>query len=70
MNNETVGRRLGILYGEDSVRDVFAHDHSDETCLDLCSAMGWLPDLVEIIDELPESSARLLRQRLEQREEE
>ncbi|KAL7426838.1 hypothetical protein ACHAXM_000613 [Skeletonema potamos] len=68
MNNEKVGRRLGIMYGEDSVRDVFAHGHSDETCLDLADQMGWLPDLAEIIDELPETSARLLRQRLEQRE--
>ena len=70
MNNEKVGRRLGIMYGEDSIRDVFAHGHSDETCLDLAHQMGWLPDLAEIIDELPESSARLLRQRLEQPEEE
>ena len=70
MNNEKVGRRLGIVYGEESVRDVFAHGHSDETCLDLADQMGWLPDLAEIIDELPESSASLLRQRLEQREEE
>jgi len=70
MNNEKVGRRLGIIYGEESIRDVFAYGHSDETCLDLAEQMGWLPDLAEIIDELPESSARLLRQRLEQREEE
>ncbi|KAL7499044.1 hypothetical protein ACHAWT_009640 [Skeletonema menzelii] len=70
MNNEKVGRRLGIIYGEESIRDVFAYGHSDETCLDLAEQMGWLSDLAEIIDELPESSARLLRQRLEQREEE
>lgn len=70
MNNEKVGRMLGIMYGEDSVRDVFAHGHSDETCLDLAEQMGWLPDLAEIIDELPVSSARLLRQRLEQQQEE
>ena len=69
MNNEKVGRRLGIVYGEESVRDVFAHGHSDETCLDLAEQMGWLPDLAEIIDELPDSSATLLRQRLEQRKE-
>jgi NAD-dependent deacetylase sirtuin 2 len=70
MNNEKVGRRLGIMYGEDSIRDVFAQGYTDETCLDLAEKMGWLEDLNEIIDELPESSARLLRQRIEQRAEE
>lgn len=58
------------MYGEDSIRDVYARGYTDETCLDLAEKMGWLEDLNEIVDELPESSARLLRQRIEQRAEE
>ena len=64
MNNERVGRRLGIDYSEHSMRDVFAHGHSDETCLELAEKMGWLDDLALFVDELPDSSARLLRDRL------
>jgi NAD-dependent deacetylase sirtuin 2 len=70
MNNERVGRMLGINYSEDSVRDVFAHGHSDEMCLELADRLGWLKDLEQIIDELPESSAQLLRDRLAQKLEE
>lgn len=70
MNNERVGRRLGIDYKEGSVRDVYACGHSDETCLELAEKMGWLDDLAEMVDELPESSAKLLRARLELRESE
>ncbi|KAL7529337.1 hypothetical protein ACHAXR_003407, partial [Thalassiosira sp. AJA248-18] len=40
MNNERVGRRLGIDYSENSIRDVFANGHSDETCLELAEEMG------------------------------
>jgi len=68
MNDERVGGRLGLEYGEDSIRDVFAHGRSDETCLDLAEEMGWLDDLALIADELPESSARLLHERLAQRQ--
>lgn len=67
MNNEQVGRRLGIDYSNCAVRDVYAHGHSDETCLDLAEQMGWLEDLAVIIDNLPDSSAQLLRERLERR---
>jgi len=68
MNNEKVGRRLGIDYSENSIRDCFAHGHSDVVCLDLAEKMGWLDDLEAVIDELPESSAQLLRERLNERE--
>ncbi|KAL3782571.1 hypothetical protein ACHAW5_004879 [Stephanodiscus triporus] len=56
MNDERVGRRLGIDYGEDAVRDVWARGHTDETCLDLAEKMGWLDDLALIVDELPDTS--------------
>jgi len=70
MNNEPVGRRLGIDYSEDSLRDVWAHGYTDETCLNLAEKMGWLDDLAGILEELPDSSAELLRRRLAQRQEE
>lgn len=68
INNERVGQRLGIDYADDAVRDVYAHGYSDETCLDLAEQMGWLEDLAAIVDELPDSSALLLRERLAQRQ--
>jgi len=70
MNNERVGRRLGIDYSENSIRDVWAHGYTDETCLNLAEKMGWLDDLAGIVDKLPESSANMLRERLAQRQEE
>jgi len=68
MNNERVGRRLGIDYGENSLRDVWAEGYTDETCLDLCERMGWLDDLARTVDDLPDSSARLLQERLARRQ--
>lgn len=70
MNNEPVGRRLGIDYSEDSLRDVWASGYTDESCLNLAEKLGWLDDLAGIVNELPDSSAELLRGRLAQRQEE
>lgn len=67
INNQRVGRMLGIDYSKHSIRDVFAHGHSDAMCLDLMDKLGWLDDLAAIIEELPESNALLLRERLAQR---
>ncbi|KAL7426265.1 hypothetical protein ACHAXH_000290, partial [Discostella pseudostelligera] len=67
MNNEQVGRRLGIDYSDSAIRDVWAHGSTDESCLNLAEKMGWLDDLTLIMDELPDKSARLLRERLAQR---
>jgi NAD-dependent deacetylase sirtuin 2 len=67
MNDERVGRRLGIDYREGAARDVWARGRTDATCLDLAERMGWLDDLAAIADELPDSSARLLRDRLDRR---
>ena len=64
MNNEPVGRRLGIDYSQYAFRDVWAQGSTDESCLNLAEKMGWLDDLALIVDELPDSSARLLRQKL------
>ena len=68
VNNKKVGGMLGIDYSENSVRDVFAHGHSDEMCLNLIDKLGWLDDLAAIIDDLPESNALMLRERLRQKE--
>ncbi|KAL9183377.1 hypothetical protein ACHAXT_005164 [Thalassiosira profunda] len=62
INNERIGRRLGIDYSENSIRDVFAEGHSDETCLELADKMGWLEDLAGIVDELPEAPRRATTQ--------
>ncbi|KAL7511265.1 hypothetical protein ACHAXN_008299 [Cyclotella atomus] len=69
VNNQRVGRMLGIDYTENSIRDVFAHGHSDEMCLDLMDKLGWLDDLASIMDDLPESNAQMLRERLAQKDE-
>jgi NAD-dependent deacetylase sirtuin 2 len=69
VNNQRVGRMLGIDYSENSIRDVFAHGHSDEMCLDLMDKLGWLDDLASIMDDLPESNAKMLRERLAQKAE-
>lgn len=63
MNDERVGRRLGIDCSEDAIRDVWARGRTDATCLDLAERMGWLDDLAAIADELPDSLAKLLRDR-------
>ena len=67
VNNQKVGRGLGIDYSENSIRDVFAHGHSDEMCLDLIDKLGWLDDLSEMVDDLPESNATMIRERLANR---
>jgi NAD-dependent deacetylase sirtuin 2 len=69
VNNQKVGRMLGVDYSENSIRDVFAHGHSDEMCLHLIEKLGWLDDLVDVMDELPESNANLVRERLAQKSE-
>ena len=66
MNDERVGRRLGVEY-EDTRRDIWARGYTDVTCLDLAEKIGWLDDLAKIVDELPDSSAQLLRDRLASR---
>ena len=60
---------LGIDYSENSIRDVFAHGHSDEMCLDLIEKLGWLDDIAGMLEELPDSNANMFRERLQQRAE-
>jgi len=65
INNEPVGSELGIDYSSTSKRDFFAEGNCDEVFLDLIEELGWLKDLENCIDELPESSATLLRDKLD-----
>ena len=64
VNNEPVGERLGIQYGDDSRRDFFAQGFCDDVFLDLICHLDWLDDLAKLADELPESSKALLEDRL------
>jgi NAD+-dependent protein deacetylase sirtuin 2 len=66
VNREPVGWHLGVAYGPDSTRDVFAQGNCDYVLLDLMAHLGWLDDLEPLLEEhkLPESSAALLRKRL------
>lgn len=64
VNIYPVGAELGIEYGPDADRDYFMQGSCDEKFLDLIDELGWLGDLAKVVDELPESSANLIRSRL------
>jgi NAD+-dependent protein deacetylase sirtuin 2 len=66
VNREPVGFHLGLVYGADSKRDVFAQGNCDYVLLELMAHLGWLDDLSPLLKEhkLPESSAALLRKRV------
>jgi hypothetical protein len=57
INDEPVGRRVGIEYGPQAKRDYFAQGHCDDITLDLIEELGWFEDLKAHIDDLPEESA-------------
>mmetsp|Transcript_3655 Transcript_3655/g.6683 ORF Transcript_3655/g.6683 Transcript_3655/m.6683 type:complete len:333 (-) Transcript_3655:281-1279(-) len=61
VNNEPVGKGLGIDYGPYVERDFFAQGNCDDVFLDLICELGWLPDLKEVVDNLPKSSVDLIR---------
>uniref|UniRef100_A0A7S3KX75 Deacetylase sirtuin-type domain-containing protein n=1 Tax=Amphora coffeiformis TaxID=265554 RepID=A0A7S3KX75_9STRA len=66
VNREPVGEHLGMDFGEESERDVFAEGDIETSLLDLIEELGWLGDLRGLLDgDLPESSAELLRARLD-----
>uniref|UniRef100_A0A7S2H762 Deacetylase sirtuin-type domain-containing protein n=1 Tax=Helicotheca tamesis TaxID=374047 RepID=A0A7S2H762_9STRA len=68
VNNEPVGVRLGIRYGEESTRDFFGRGKCDEVLLELMCQLGWLEDLKGLVEDLPEESARVLRERIMEEE--
>lgn len=65
INNEPVGRELGIDYGPIPERDFFAQGSCDDVFLDLISELGWLSDLNEVVDNLPEASVNLIHSKCE-----
>eukprot|EP00039_Didymoeca_costata_P011421 m.160480 g.160480 ORF g.160480 m.160480 type:complete len:223 (+) comp15168_c0_seq13:91-759(+) len=60
INREPVGQELGILYGDDATRDIFLQGDVDAVCLDLIIRLGWLDELLQMKDSLPEASKDLL----------
>ena len=63
VNLDPVGAELGIDYSPKPERDLFAQGTCDEVFLELIAELGWLEDLKSKIDDLPEKSATLIRNR-------
>ncbi len=68
MNREPVGWHLGLDY-ESKDRDYFAEGNCENSALDFMEKLGWLEDMKPLLDQgdFPESSATLLRERLERK---
>ena len=64
VNQENVGQELGITYGVDGGRDYFMKGNCEEQFIKLIEELGWLGELEEIADDLPEESARLVKNKL------
>ena len=64
INAEPVGRNVGIRYGEEAVRDYFAQGMCEDVLLNLIDEMGWMNDLYAHVDDLPEPSRVMAKERL------
>lgn len=64
VNNEPVGYRLGIDYSEEATRDFFACGSCDGILLSLMDKMGWMQDITNLSNDLPESCQELLKEYL------
>lgn len=64
VNREPVGVDLGIEYSDGAApkRDFFAQGDCDDVFLELLQHLGWTDDLLALVDDLPPSSAELIRQ--------
>ena len=70
INNEEVGKELGIDYSNaENKRDYFAQGNCDEVFLNLITELGWLQDLNEVVDNLPQSSIELIEAKQKRSEE-
>ena len=63
INREPVGWHLGLDFDEND-RDFFARGDCEAVVLELMDHLGWLQDLNDVINELPEASGQLLREAL------
>ncbi|CAE7206239.1 sirt2 [Symbiodinium sp. KB8] len=62
VNKEPVGQDLGIRYGKDATRDVWAGEVScDEAFLDLIKMLGWQDKVRKIKHLLPESNQAMVK---------
>jgi len=67
VNREEAGDHLGLLFDEAyATRDYFAQGECDTVLLKLMELLGWTDELEPLLlnNQLPESSAQLLRERL------
>lgn len=68
VNREEAGDHLGLLFDEEyATRDYFAQGEIEDVVLKLMDHLGWVDELEPLLqeDKLPESSAKLLRARLD-----
>jgi len=67
VNQEPVGFQLGIDYSDEAERDFFAKGDADAVLLDLMVELGWLDDLIPILnsESLAPASAAILKARLD-----
>ncbi|GAX18854.1 hypothetical protein FisN_26Hh156 [Fistulifera solaris] len=69
INREPVGQHLGIRHSN-SKRDFHAAGDCESVVLELMEHLGWLSLLEECVDDLPPSSAQLLRHKLAEKKKE
>jgi len=63
-----VGSGLGIQYGSYAVRDIFASQDCDAVFLYLANKLGWLEDLKEHLEIMPQLSQQLFKDLMEKNE--
>jgi len=61
-NNEPVGEFLGVKYGSQAVRDIYAGGECDKTFLELCKALGWIDDLKKYKHLMSPNSKKMLEE--------
>jgi len=61
VNRDPVGKELGILYGDESIRDIYASQDCDSVFLYLAYKLGWLEDLKENFEQMAPLSQQLIR---------
>jgi len=62
-NRESVGHDLGIVYGDDAIRDVWREGNCDLAALELVTKLGWLDELRQYKTQMCDASQLLLDQK-------